>query len=358
MAKDELIGLFRERFHGHEAEVGAGVWEGIQSQLTLGAAVEGMDPVNEVFRTRFEGHELEVDPSLWQGIESQLAEGAAAGTGSGAGWGLMGKVAAVAGTVVVAVGIYLALDKQAPIAEELRHEQAVEAPVATVENASPSASVEGNEHPAPVQEAFAAPAATAIPANTQARAAAQPQRSPATGASPVPEPRMTDQPDGTPATTPDELGPGAEIVERIIAQMTAEAEQQARAATTAKAPPPAPEGKEQGGTVTDPEETVQELPAEPFDAERYRIFLQNAFTPNGDGHNDTYLVEPGPFAQMRIRIFSVRTGQLVFSTDTNEPWTGDGHSHGHYLVAVEAVTPEGHMVTAGQTVMLLRDTNH
>lgn len=361
MAKDELTDLFRARFHGHEVEVDPGVWEGIQSQLTLGAVAEGMDPVNEVFRTRFEGYEMDVDPGVWQGIESRMADGAAAGGSSGTGWSLLGKVAAVTGTVVVATTLYFTLNVQPAAPESGVVEAVSEASAATPE--APGAAVETASTPASMPQEEREPGSAPSLLGTAQVPASVPQDAPAAGTPPMevahggaerPAETVVHTPaahtapphgagvdpakpaEGTPA-------PGAAIVESIIADMTTQVERQVRARD--KAPV---------GVYAEPQ--AEEQATEPPLEDRYRIYLQNAFTPNGDGINDQYVVERGDFAQMRIRIFSVRNGQLVFSTDTNEPWSGEGFPDGHYSVAVEAVTPEGRLFTAGQVVWLTRDS--
>lgn len=81
-----------------------------------------------------------------------------------------------------------------------------------------------------------------------------------------------------------------------------------------------------------------------------RYFLPNAFTPNGDGLNDTYFgkgVLPG-ISDFSMTIWN-RWGQLVFETsDPNQGWNGRYRNTGQeapndsYLVVVRFTGPRGH----------------
>ncbi len=53
------------------------------------------------------------------------------------------------------------------------------------------------------------------------------------------------------------------------------------------------------------------------------LIVPNAFTPNGDGHNDVFRIKnPGLVKTFEMRIFN-RWGQLMFSTkDPYQGWTG------------------------------------
>lgn len=64
------------------------------------------------------------------------------------------------------------------------------------------------------------------------------------------------------------------------------------------------------------------------------VFIPNAFTPNGDGHNDTWYVPVlNAFTEFEISVFN-RGGQLIFHRkNVNEPW--DGRYRGERL-ATEA----------------------
>ena len=53
------------------------------------------------------------------------------------------------------------------------------------------------------------------------------------------------------------------------------------------------------------------------------VIIPNAFTPDGDGLNDTFnaLTEEGIEEVLAIKIFN-RWGNPVYSSDTGEPWDG------------------------------------
>jgi len=51
------------------------------------------------------------------------------------------------------------------------------------------------------------------------------------------------------------------------------------------------------------------------------LFYPTAFTPNGDRLNDGFTVSGHYIAKMQLNIFD-RWGNLIFSTDKNEPWDG------------------------------------
>lgn len=53
------------------------------------------------------------------------------------------------------------------------------------------------------------------------------------------------------------------------------------------------------------------------------LFIPNSFTPNGDGINDAFRVEGGPFVDFRLTVFN-SWGDIVYdSRDINEVWTGN-----------------------------------
>jgi gliding motility-associated-like protein len=86
--------------------------------------------------------------------------------------------------------------------------------------------------------------------------------------------------------------------------------------------------------------------------------VPNAFTPNGDGHNDCFGIQH--WAATVVNEFDVynRWGTLVFTTkNPSDCW--DGSLNGvpqpaaAYVYVIKAVTPCGPVVRTG-TVMLLR----
>ncbi len=147
---------------------------------------------------------------------------------------------------------------------------------------------------------------------------------------------------------PNEIEPtaGEAFVQRIITDLTEQVKEDVMSRSSGSDTSTPAAGSEPREEVTDV--TERTVPREPS------LFLQNTFTPNGDGVNDTYTVSTEGFERMIIKVFSVKNNQLVFSTNTNEPWTGDNCEDGYYLLAVEAMTYEGRLVTKGQVVWLNR----
>ena len=93
--------------------------------------------------------------------------------------------------------------------------------------------------------------------------------------------------------------------------------------------------------------------------------LPNAFTPNGDGHNDILYVLGGP-AGSQIRQFAIfdRWGANVFESHNSAPgdpgkgWNGTSHGHpaeaGTYVYIVVLSMPNGNLKTYKGTVLLIR----
>ena len=68
----------------------------------------------------------------------------------------------------------------------------------------------------------------------------------------------------------------------------------------------------------------------------FRIFIPNAFTPDNDGVNDSFLPLGQGYAahQYEFIVFN-RWGEVVFKTnDPNEPWVGQNNQMGgdHFVV--------------------------
>ncbi|MBI3509386.1 MAG: PKD domain-containing protein [Bacteroidetes bacterium] len=86
--------------------------------------------------------------------------------------------------------------------------------------------------------------------------------------------------------------------------------------------------------------------------------IPNAFSPNGDGHNEILFVLGGPFTTLDYRIYN-NWGELIFiSTDQSIGWDGkrDGvpQPMGVYVYTVHAVTPDGVPHELSGDVTLLR----
>ena len=83
------------------------------------------------------------------------------------------------------------------------------------------------------------------------------------------------------------------------------------------------------------------------------IFFPNAFTPNGDGHNDTYKVASTANIQDFYMIITDQTGKTIFeSRDINREWVFDKSVHGaadaKYFLTYRAVGVDGKVYTGSQ----------
>ena len=326
--KDSLNDLFRQRFQGHEAPVDPATWQVIEARLLTTAPAA--DPVNEIFRDRFAGHEVNVPPGAWQAISAQIGQGAASGLGA------FGWIAAGLGGVIAVGGLIYALNSSTP-----------ESAIAEVKNAS----VVDTQH---VEEPDAAtpgqvvrpqgnlPGVTMAAPQHPALSEQRPDRielpvAAGQGASPA---SMEQEPAHS-AETAD----GAALVDRIITQITDRVEGDVRAGVDTNSATVLPQ---QQATVMEPPATADDLPPAP------KPFMPNTFTPNNDGINDAYLVPMDGYTSMLLRVYSMKSNQLVFSTNSGEPWTGANCEDGWYMVAVEAMTTDGRMVSEGKAVWLNR----
>lgn len=337
--KDSLNNLFRERFLGHEAPVDPGTWAVIEAKLLT--APPAADGVNDLFRERFQGHEVPVDPAVWDGISSQLGHGATAGGGLLGGYGWL--AAGLAGVLIVGA-VALSLNGPEEMAQQTKA-MAAEAAAATATTAAPptAAAATPEEQAAPVvqqaQEAVEPRITAAKPpranrARTATVATADASIEP-TGAAPV---DAADAPSESPA-----------VVEQIIQSITEQVRQEVNGMATPAPKPAVPADQPRN------EEPVNRQPEAP---PAPKLFMPNTFTPNNDGINDTYVVPMEGFSSVMMRVYSIKTNQLVFATNTGEPWTGANCEEGMYLVAVEAITLDGRTVAEGKVVYLNRNGNN
>ncbi len=342
--KDNLQHLFRDRFQGHEAPVDPGAWQAIQGQLA--ASAPAADGLNDLFRERFSGHEMEVDPSVWQGVSSQLGQTAAAGAGSSA--TVWGWVAAATGAVVItAAALLWTNDEPTRMTAALPQGQVTEEP-AQVDAATKgeSATTKG---PAVIAAQASSQSGPAVISTNSALAELEtgvdgegPGADPTTAASSA-QPASPAYVDLEPATEPQMVN-GTDKVERILQALAEKAKVE-----TPELQVPAPAQP----AASEPDESLA-MDVERHDADMPKLFIPNVFTPNNDGINDTYQVLGEGFAKVLVKVFAMKNNQLVFSTNSGEAWTGANCEDGMYLVAVEALTPDGRSVTEGKVVWLNR----
>ncbi|MFN6176391.1 MAG: gliding motility-associated C-terminal domain-containing protein [Flavobacteriales bacterium] len=343
--KDNLQHLFRDRFQGHEAAVDPGAWQAIQGQLA--AAAPAADGLNDLFRERFAEHEMEVDPSVWQGVSTQLGHTAAAGAGASA--TVWGWVAAATGAVVITAAALLWNNEQsATETAALPQGQVTEVTAPTVDErtgTSGSTVPPGSaETKAAIQnDAVAGPATNGATVDRvwgSDGSMADASRTDVPAEPWVVEPGTADMA----ATGSPQVVNGPDKVEQIIEALA----EQAKVVTPEPRSVVVPER-----TAPDPEEGLLEE-QEQQRAEQPKLFMPNVFTPNNDGINDTYQVVGDGFAKVLVKVFAMKNNQLVFSTHSGEAWTGANCEDGMYLVAVEALTPDGRSVTEGKVVWLNR----
>ena len=89
------------------------------------------------------------------------------------------------------------------------------------------------------------------------------------------------------------------------------------------------------------------------------IYVPNAFTPNGDGHNDVLRAIPVGIRQFKYFMIYNRFGQLVFTTaDPSKGWdggiSGQPQPAGTFVWEAEGVDYLGHVLRRKGTVVLVR----
>lgn len=88
------------------------------------------------------------------------------------------------------------------------------------------------------------------------------------------------------------------------------------------------------------------------------IYAPNAFTPNGDGVNDTWMVYGTAIVSVRLIIYNQWGGEVFVSTDLSKGWDGTYHGQkspaGLYSYMLEAVMQDGTKLNKGGQFSLLR----
>ena len=340
--RDSLNTLFQQRFQGHEAPVDAGVWEGIQQQLaTAPAAADG---VNELFKERFQGHEAPVDPAVWANISSQLGHTAVAGTAAGTVWAWV--AAGTAAVVITATALFWEPGANEPqqVVQVVEVKEEVSAPLQITPEQVLEEEVAGlPKVSTPQRSTSQAGVSTKVRTKSSSSSDPDSMSDPTTG--------PADQWDKGIEPTTD----GHTVVDAIIMQLEEGVKQ---TPITAQPEPGLPvqtvSGKKSGQGAEDQDRNLQ--PEEPQPLQPLpKLFMPNTFTPNGDGVNDHYMVDGEGYEAVMVRVYSMKTNALVFSTHTGEPWTGDGCEDGMYMVAVEAHTSDNRAHSEGKVVWLTRN---
>jgi len=88
------------------------------------------------------------------------------------------------------------------------------------------------------------------------------------------------------------------------------------------------------------------------------VYVPNAFTPNGDGKNDTFLAYSNNMQKIMLSVYN-QWGELIYrTTDKSAGWDGTYKGHdqpvGVYVYYLEATMIDGHSVNKKGTVTLLR----
>jgi hypothetical protein len=86
--------------------------------------------------------------------------------------------------------------------------------------------------------------------------------------------------------------------------------------------------------------------------------LPEAFTPNGDGHNDVLLVRGGPLLDMELRVYN-EWGNLIFSSNTQSigwdgTYKGKPQQAGTYIWTLTGTTVDGSPINTHGSVTILR----
>jgi gliding motility-associated-like protein len=96
-----------------------------------------------------------------------------------------------------------------------------------------------------------------------------------------------------------------------------------------------------------------------IEALNFQIFFPNAFSPNGDGHNDEFIISASALASLQVQIFN-RWGQIVYeSDDVDFRWDGrdlrgGAVQEGVYVYRVVATSFTGQQVERGGSITLIR----
>lgn len=83
------------------------------------------------------------------------------------------------------------------------------------------------------------------------------------------------------------------------------------------------------------------------------VYFPTAFSPNGDGQNDTFFAIANHVQDLKWAIYNI-WGQLIFVSQNNEPWSGADAQVGTYNYIATYTDPNGKKHTKRDFVVLLK----
>jgi hypothetical protein len=250
-------------------------------------------------------------------------------------------------------------DEALPLAPALAARPAAEPAAAQAQPAArPAAPLPAENSPAAVQAAAPVPAAAPAEDAPAPATAQEPAHDRAADVLATTRSADTDAaPERMAVTMPQSATPGAMVVESIINDMAGQVTAQPELLRREPLPPAS-----SVTTVEEDEPYHDPWPEEPPPpAEAITLFMPNVFTPDGDGVNDSYIIEGSGFDRITIKVFSAQNNRLVFSADHLKPWDGTDMNgvpcpDGYYVVAVEARGADGRVLPQSKAVWLNRNT--
>ncbi len=112
------------------------------------------------------------------------------------------------------------------------------------------------------------------------------------------------------------------------------------------------------GVKSDPDTTVRTFSNVSCIDPTVRIFVPDAFSPNGDGYNDSFYVKGTYFTNVKIRVYN-RWGEQVFEGDGKQDawhglYNGEKLPTGSYTYVITAKGADGRFIKRDGQVMLIR----